>query len=254
MKRPKSKSNMEKKQKGMSGTRTLKFRVPKIKGIKFSKKGLLILAAVLILAAGGGFAAKMFFFDKAPEKNHAKANTEDSGENEEKAEEPDISFPEGHLASDFIRTLNSEQYLIRYRTTTVYEGSAYEVETNYAVSGNMIAMASTDRATIVRDGKVYMVNHLEQSMISWKITETEHLKRIDTEGLAYLGTHNEEGLVCEEYTTPKTGLKLYFSGNDLVKMATVINDQNVVMDIIEISEEVPENLFEIPSAYRNTEI
>ena len=95
---------------------------------------------------------------------------------------------ENHLASGFIGTLRGEEYLIRYRTATVYEGETFEAETTYAVAGNSTAMISGDRATIVRDGKVYMLNHANGSMLSWNVTRADNLKKIDTEGLTYLGS------------------------------------------------------------------
>lgn len=45
-------------------------------------------------------------------------------------------------------------------------------------------------------------------------------------------------------------LKLYFDGKKLVKMITNINKQDQVMDIIEVSKEVPMNLFDVPMDYK----
>jgi len=221
-----------------------KGKVPERKKLRIGKRRLLILALLLIFAAGGSFAAKTLLFDKAPE-------TKLAGHTEENADTEDL---EGRLASDIIKIMKSGNYLIRYRTTTVYEGKPYDLETTYAVSGNMIALASADRATIIRDGKVYMLNHTDHSMISWDVTGTDNPRRIETEGLTFLESREAGGLVCEEYAAPATHISFYFNGDQLMKMAARINGRDMVMEILEVAGEAPESLFAVPAGYRNTSL
>lgn len=209
---------------------------------------ILIAAALFVFVGSRG---------EWPGKSSEGKKTE-SAQNEkeaEKAEESDTGNLEDHLGSDFIKTLKSGNYLMKYRTTTVYDGKSFEVEITYAVSGDRIAMVSEDRATIVKDNKVYMLNHTDKTILSWAVDHTsDNLKRIDTEELVYLGSSKEGKLLCEEYTTALTHIKLYFEGKDLVKMATKMNRQDIVMDIIEVSEEVPESLFQVPTGYHSTNL
>lgn len=225
----------------------------------FLKNKIKFIAIFLILILA---AAMLIFFLGSKEASGEKSSEEKKTEfvqkdEEEKAEteDSDSGNLENHLGSDFIKILKSGNYLIKYRTTTVYDGKSFEVEILYAVSGDSIAMVSQDRATIVKDNKVYMLNHTDKTMISWNVDHTsDNLKRIDTEGLVYLGSSKEGNLLCEEYRTELTNLKLYFDGKDLAKLATKINQQDIVVDIVEVSEEVPETMFQVPTGYRSTNL
>ncbi|HVI39929.1 MAG TPA: hypothetical protein VM577_04645 [Anaerovoracaceae bacterium] len=225
---------------------------PERKKIKITKKSLLVLLLLILIALAGIGISRGVLKERAPEGK--KTESVQKEQSEKKAEAPKTENLGNHLASDFIKTLRAEKYMIKYRTTTVYEGKSFEVETTYAVSGDSTAMVSADRATIIKDNKVYMLNHTDKTIISWDVDQTDNLKRIDTEGMVYLGSREEGGLVCEEYTTALSNIKLYFKGKDLVKMATGINSQDLVMDIVEVSEEVTESLFEVPSGYQTTNI
>lgn len=211
---------------------------------------LILTVAVLVTFLGSKEASD----EKSSEEKKTEFVQKDEEENAETGDSNTGNL-ENHLGSDFIKTLKSGNYLIKYRTTTVYDGKSFEVETTYAVSGDSIAMISQDRATIVKDNKVYMLNHADKTMISWDIDHTSNnLKRIDTEGLAYLGSSKEGNLICEEYSTSLINFKLYFDGTDLVKMSPDMNRQDIVMDIIEVSAEVPESMFQVPTGYNSTNL
>lgn len=211
---------------------------------------LIVIAAALVVFVGTKEDS-----DKKPSEEKTEFVQKDEEEEKAETEDSNTGNLENHLGSDFIKTLKSRNYLIKYRTTTVYDGKSFEVETTYAVSGDNIAMISEDRATIVKDNKVYMLDHTNKTILSWAVDHTsDNLKRIDTEGLVFLGSSEEGGLVCEEYATALTHFKLYFSGYDLVKMTAEINRQDIVMDIIEVSEEAPESMFQVPTGYHSTSL
>jgi len=227
----------------------------KIVGSGKRKKFIAILLLLIMIAA----ALVVFVSSRGewPGKSSEEKKTEFVQKNEEEAETEDSNSGnlENHLGSDFIKTLKSGNYLIKYRTTTVYDGKPFEVEITYAVSGDRIAMVSEDRATIVKDNKVYMLNHTDKTMISWDVDHTSNdLKRIDTKGLVYLGSSKAGNLLCEEYKTELTNIKLYFDGRDLRKMATEMNRQDIVMEIVEVSEEIPESMFQVPTGYNTTNL
>jgi len=163
-------------------SKALKTKTPRM---RMSKKKLLVLfVGLLILAvlAGSGIADRILT-ERASDEKATEGLREEQGEEQENAEGSGLGDLETRLAADFIKTLQGEQYFIKYRTTTVYEGTSYEVVTTFAVSGKSIAMVSADRATIVRDNKVFMLNHTDKSIISWKVTQSDNLKRIDAAGL-----------------------------------------------------------------------
>lgn len=211
---------------------------------------LLFVLLIALAAVGFGYVKEIIFKEKAPQKTEESVKTDES----EKSDKVDMTGLEGHLATDFLRTLKSDKYMIKYRTTTVYKGESFEVETTYAVNGKSIAMTSGDRGTVVKDDKVYMLDHTNKRILSWDVTKSNDLERIGTDGLQYIGSSESGGVVCEEYATAATRLKLYFEGDKLVRAATAINKQDVVMDIVEVSKKVPENLFVVPADYMTTVI
>jgi hypothetical protein len=197
-------------------------------------------------AAGGADSAEADAADMA--KTETGGAAEDTGA--DTALSADL---ENHLATDFIRTLKSGKYVIRYTTTTVYEGQPYEVETTYAVSGGSIALVAGDRATVVRDDKVYMMNHTDRTVLCWDVNhEKGSPERIDTKKMAFVGSKQESGLVCEEYSTASSRLKLYFNGKELVRMAARISKEDMVMDIVSVDQKAPASLFEVPAGYQTT--
>jgi hypothetical protein len=238
----------------MPGLKKPKIKRINIKSIK--KRNLLVLlAALLILAvlAGAGI-TKEVFKEKAPEKK-IEAPAEDKSSETKKAPEIDMKGLENHLGTDFVRTLKTGTYMIRYTTRASYGGKSYEVESTFAVSGDKTTMASADRATIVKEGKAYLLNHTDKSVISWNVDSSKGgLKKIDTDGMTFSGSSKVGDLVCEEYQTSASYLKLYFKGAALVKIETKINDQDLAMEVVSISGEVPESMFQVPADYRVTNI
>lgn len=217
---------------------------------KFPLKLLLIILLIALAAVGFGY-AKGIILEKIGQHKTEESVKEDPKKG---SEEIDMTGLEDHLATDFLRTLKSDKYMIKYRTTTEYSGESFEVETTYAVNGESIAMESGDRATIVKDDKVYMLDHTNKRILSWDVTKSNDLRRIETDGLQYVGSSEAGGLVCEEYATAESRLKLYFENGKLVRMATAMNKLDMVADIVEVSKKVPESLFKVPEDYMTTYI
>ena len=258
---------------------------PKVAGFKIPFKGkrkilLIVLAIVLAAGAGAGFAMMKLGLigSSSGEHKSESAKTEHSADKEEagaegehsssesKASEPqiakitvtaidiDLGVLEGHLASNYIKILRTKNYTIRYRTTTVYNGQSYEAETTYAVYGDNIALSSGDRSTVILNQNVYILDHTNRTMISWRATQTENLRTIDTSDMVFEGSSESGGLICEEYTTATARIKFYFRDAALVEIVTVINNQDESMDILEFKEGVPMELFNVPGDYQNTNI
>lgn len=269
----KNKETKLKKQKEPKAPKPKKQKEPKKKNQKASETGggepanpklkkkrrlLLFLAILLALVILTGMGVQKFILkDKtSAEKTSGGVHSEQQKEKGKKAKQPDLDPSlENHLATDLIKTLNSQQYLIKYKTTTVYDNQSFEMETTYAVSGSNIALSSGDRSTIVKDGKTYVLNHTDKTILSWDIKQSAGTpKRLDTDGLVYSGSSQKNGLSCEEYKTASTYFKLYFKDKVLVKMVTVMNGMDTVMDISEISKKVPADMFVIPQGYQLSEL
>lgn len=257
------------------------FQLAKIKKIKKRNLAIaIIILLVLVISAGSRItgevlkdkgltgekteAAREEQRDKGREtgqKEAGKGESAGSADDEDAAgaaKSADVTLTadlENRLATDFIKTLKSGNYVIRYKTTTVYEGKPYEVETTYAVSGGNIALIAGDRATVVRNGKVYMMNHTDRTIICWDVNhEKSSPERIDTNGMAYMESRQEGGLVCEEYSTESSRLKLYFKGKELVKMAARVSKEDMIMAVTAVEEAAPDHLFEVPAGYSVTNI
>ena len=238
MKLPKGKKSKDETGEGLPRKRKLPFKL------------LLIILLIALGTVGFGYVKGIVFKEKAPQK------TEENAKKDQNTESVDVDMTglENHLATEFLRTLKSGKYMIRYTTTTEYNGESFEVETTYAVNGKSIAMKSGDRATIVKDDKVYMLDDTNKRIISWDVAKSNDLRRIDTDGLTYIGSSETGGLICEEYATASTQIKLYFEGEKLVRIATVINKLDVVMDVIKVSKKIPDSLFVVPADYFTTNI
>lgn len=237
----------------------LQYDAPEIK--KFNKRRLLtalILLLVLIVPAGSIISKGVFNRDsggqtEAALEGQSKEAEKTGAGTDGAAGAAAAGGLENRLASDFIKILQSGNYTIRYKTTTVYEGKPYEIETTYAVSGSSIAMASSDRATVVRDDKVFMMNHTDRTIISWDVGDKDNnLRRIGVQGMVYIESMEENGLVCEEYESSSARFKLYFKGKEPVKMRMSAKGQDMDIDIIEVEEEASADIFEVPPGYLTT--
>lgn len=166
------------------------------------------------------------------------------------------------LSSAFVDMMKDDEYLLKYKATIEFEGESIEVTATVATAGDDTAMTSSgeglETTMIIKDDKVHMVDHASKSVMSWAQTqETEdqlETGAIDADEMTYLGSGNEDGLIYEEYSTEDGSVKYYFDGKELVKIAVTNEEGIMVMDIIEISNEVPASMFEIPSGYQVIEM
>lgn len=167
------------------------------------------------------------------------------------------------LSSAYVDMMKGNEYLMKYKFTMDYGGQSMEVEATIAKKGEDMAtisdMLGTETTTIIKDSKVYMVDHNSKTVTAMAQTPDESAVAagsgsINMDGVTYLGTGNEDGLVYEEYSTSECKVKYYFDGKKLVKMAVDVNGQTMVMEILEMSKDVPDSMFEIPAGYQVIEM
>lgn len=167
------------------------------------------------------------------------------------------------LSSAYVDMMKGNEYLMKYKFTMDYGGQSMEIEATMGKKGDDMAMISdmmgTKTTTIFKDDKVYMVDHNSKTVTAMAQTPDESAAAagsgsINMEGVTYLGTGNEDGLVYEEYSTSECKVKYYFDGKKLVKMAVDVNGQIMVMEILEMSKDVPADMFEIPAGYQVVEM
>lgn len=166
------------------------------------------------------------------------------------------------LSSAYVDMMKDNEYLMKYKFTMDYGGQSMEVEATLAKKGDDMAVTSdmlgTDSTTIMKEDKIYLVDHNSKTVTVMAQTKeaaaSMETGSVDMEGVTYLGTGKEDGLVYEEYSTAGSNVKYYFDGKDLVKMAVTVNGQTMMMEILEMGKDVPDSMFEIPAGYQEVNI
>lgn len=171
----------------------------------------------------------------------------------------------GKLSKSYIDIMGSGNYYMAFRSTTTFEGEVMESETMMTVSGDRTAMhsksAEIDTTLVMMDGNTYMIDHANKTIMvlpmSMMEEETsvpelpETTEPVEVDDIIYVGTGKEDGLVYEEYRTEGgTQIFYYFDGSDLKKIKTIDESFESVMEIIELSDNVSDAAFEIPTDYQ----
>lgn len=218
---------------------------------------ILILAFTLTLTGCGGSGGSA---------EDTSADTAQS-EHTDKAEAADAAT-DGMgdlLSAAYVDIMKGDKYLMKYKATLDMDGQPMEVEATIAVSGDATAMQSTgngfETSMITKDGKIYMIDHANKMVTSMaeptqdqEAAAQQEAETIGMEGLKYIGTGEEDGLVYEEYSTTDGTLKYYFDGKELKRISATIGGVETVMDILELSDKVPADMFEVPADYQMVEM
>lgn len=219
---------------------------------------VLVLSPMLFTGCGGS--------DSASDTDQPQSEQSESavGAAEEEAADTENVNTDGMgdlLSGAYVDIMKNDEYLMKYKFTMDYGGQSMEVEATLAKKGDNMAMISdmlgTDSTTIIKDDKVYMVDHNSKTVTAMAQVDdnaTMESGSIDMEGITYLGNGKEDGLAYEEYSTAGGNVKYYFNGKTLEKMAVTVEGQTMVMEILELSKEVPDSMFEIPAGYQVVEM
>lgn len=158
------------------------------------------------------------------------------------------------LSTAYADMMKNNKYQMKYKGSTTVEGKTMEILATIAVSGDNTAMTSEMegiKTTVITKGdKSYMVNHSEKMVMELPQIQTENdSEEINTDDLTYVGSGTEDGLSYEKYSTKDGFITYYFEGDKLVKMTVSSELQTMTMTILEMSNNVPDSLFEIPANY-----
>ncbi len=160
------------------------------------------------------------------------------------------------LSTAYADMMKNNKYQMKYKASTTVEGKTMEMLANIAVSGDNMAITNEMegiKSTIITKGdKSYMVNHSEKMVMELPQIQTQNNSAdqdIKTDGLTYVGNGTENGLTFEKYSTENGFITYYFDGDKLVKMTVTSEGQTMTMTILEMSNNVPDSLFEIPANY-----
>jgi hypothetical protein len=198
-------------------------------------------------------------------QSSSAASTASSETEATSAESTEVGGRLGILSKSYIDIMESGNYYMAFRSTTTFEGEMMESETMMTVSGDRTAMhsksADTDTVMVMMDGKTYLIDHVNKTVMVMPMSmmedETavpevpETTEPVEVDDIEYIGSGKEDGLVYEEYRTESgTQIFYYFDGSDLKKIKTIDEEFESVMEILELSDNVSENAFEIPADYQ----
>lgn len=202
---------------------------------------------------------------QATAQSSSAADTTSSDKETASAESTEIGDRLGKLSKSYIEIMDSGNYYMAFRSTTTFEGEMMESETMMTVSGDRTAMqsksADTETAMVMMDGNIYMIDHVSKTVIVMPQTTAEgdetlpempeSSEPVEVDDISYIGSGEEDGLVYEEYRTEGgTQIFYYFDGSDLKKIKTIDESFESIMEILELSDNVSEDAFEIPADYQ----
>jgi len=202
---------------------------------------------------------------QATAQSSSAADTTSSDKENASAESTEIGDRLGKLSKSYIEIMESGNYYMAFRSTTTFEGEMMESETMMTVSGDRTAMqsksADTETAMVMMDGNIYMIDHVSKTVIVMPQTTAEgdetlpempeSSEPVEVDDIEYIGSGEEDGLVFEEYRTEGgTQIFYYFDGSDLKKIKTIDESFESIMEILELSDNVSEDAFEIPADYQ----
>lgn len=160
------------------------------------------------------------------------------------------------LSAAYADMMKNKKYFMKYKATMNFEGQSAEAESSVAVSDSNMAVTTTAngiKSTVIsKDGKTFMLNDAEKTVMELPqdMQKNTQQNNIETNGLTYVSSGTEDNLAYEKYSTTAGDIKYYFAGNKLVKIFVENQGQNLVMNIIEMSNNIPNSMFEIPSDYQ----
>lgn len=202
---------------------------------------------------------------QATAQSSSAADTTSSDKENASAESTEIGDRLGKLSKSYIEIMESGNYYMAFRSTTTFEGEMMESETMMTVSGDRTAMqsksADTETAMVMMDGNIYMIDHVSKTVIVMPQTTAEgdetlpempeSSEPVEVDDIEYIGSGEEDGLVYEEYRIEGgTQIFYYFDGSNLKKIKTIDESFESIMEILELSDNVSEDAFEIPADYQ----
>jgi hypothetical protein len=186
------------------------------------------------------------------------ANTTDSNGTSQTETKSDL------LSASYADIMKSGKYFMHYTTDTTVEGKTIKSETEMATDGSNILMKTAadgiNTHMIIKDKTLYVLNDTEKTYYKMTITGTgsgttssAKDEKIDTSGITYVGKGkaeiNGKMMDYEEYKTDKGTIRYYFDNKKLYAIVIKSDDMETTMVIVELSNKVSADMFEIPTGY-----
>ena len=172
------------------------------------------------------------------------------------------------LSSSYADMMKSGKYFMHYKTKITVGSQTIYADTTMATDGKSTSIngvtGEVKTHIIMRDSKVYMINDADKSYLKMDVPATGNVQsdtgtnKIDTNGLAYIGKGkanlNGKELDYEEYKTDSGTMRYYFDGSKLYGIGVKAGETEVIMEIIEMSNKITEDMFVIPTGYTEKSI
>jgi hypothetical protein len=171
----------------------------------------------------------------------------------------------GLMSTSFADIMKSGKYLMHFKTTVTSDNQTLTSDIIQAIDGSNMSMITNNGEMsmhmIQKDKTVYVLNDDAKTYYKIAIDDTNTSgttasvedQKIDTAGITYVGKGKAElnGKVMdyEEYKTEQGTIRYYFEGGKLYAIVFKSADMESVMEIIELSDKVTADMFEIPQGY-----
>ena len=162
----------------------------------------------------------------------------------------------GSRTEAFLRIFSSGTYHMRAR---VVEGRKETTVEIYA-RGGLMATTTTEKGEttriIQRDRKTYMIMDSARMVMVTSMENVSGIGGVETDGMNFTGTgtarFNGRNYSYDEYSSANGEKVQYFiDGNNLVGIRNIIPRQPTVdIIILALDQNVPNNVFDIPSGYQ----
>lgn len=184
-------------------------------------------------------------------------------------ESDDSSNDVGHrLSAAYVDMMKSNNYMMKYRTFIDFDGVETEALITTVISGEKSAFSTEsdeiNSATIMEEDKSYLIDHNSKTVMIMpfimadtadegiEITQvgSEKLEFVDTGNGTFMGNSRP----YEEYAAENVTVLYYFDGNELDGMEMITEGESIIMDVVEMSSNIDESMFEIPEDYQVMEM
>lgn len=227
------------------------------------KKNIGILLAILIAVFSLNGCNKG---DEAIEKSAAGDVTSDATDPEVAA--PEVDSPEAPpqidtsklLSNSYVQLFQSQRYLLKFKGIVDLDPEDIFSNVTFAVEGDNVLWtieAEGSKSHIITKGNTaFMLDEASKSYATGTVSNME-TSLVDGDSLVYSSKGEEiihgMKMIYEEYDYDIGKLKFFFNKKDDKKLYAILNTnpvETVMMEIIEFSENVTPDMFEIPEGYK----
>jgi hypothetical protein len=162
------------------------------------------------------------------------------------------------LSAAYAEMMKNENFYIKINKIMDIGSGPAPATIEVAVSGGNIAMLTEMNGKIaagmiIKDGKMYMLEpKTKMAMVSdiGNIDIDDFISDLIYAGdLTFIGSGTEDEMIYEEYSTTSGTIRYYFKGEKLAKITVTENGVTEIMEVIEMTTNIPAEIFDIPADY-----